>query len=223
MKTLEKYLYEPMNALTHFVGLVGSIFGLWLLLRATWGETGKSISLAVYGLSMIVLFSASTLLHGLRTTPKIHYRLNRLDHAAIFLVIAGTYTPILYNLFSDPWRWRILTAVWLIAIVGIAFKLFSLKIHSFFNASIYLIISWGGALPLALTTNLIHRIPHSGLLLLLIGGCIYSLGFIIYYLEKPDPWPGWLGHHELWHVFVLGGSFCHFLFMYNVVVPFPVG
>jgi hemolysin III len=107
-----------------------------------------------------------------------------------------------------------------VAALGMGYKLLSRRIHGFFNVSIYLLLSWGIGLPIVLFTNIIHIVPYWGLFLIALGGLIYSLGFIIYYLERPDPWPKIFGHHEIWHLFVMGGSLCHFLFMLLVVVPF---
>jgi hemolysin III len=145
--------------------------------------------------------------------------LNRLDHAAIFLMIAGTYTPIIYNLFPESWRWPTLFGYWLVAIGGILYKVFSAKIHSAFNKIIYPILSWGGVIPAVLASREALLVPISGLALLLLGGLIYMAGFIIYYRQQPDPWPNVLGHHEIWHLFVLAGSFFHFLFMLFFIVP----
>lgn len=177
------------------------------------------LSLLVYGFSLIVLFGASTLLHGLRVSERWHTWLNRFDHMAIFLLIAGTYTPIVANLFPPRWRAPVLAAVWVVAGTGMIFKLLSARIHGFFNVSIYMILGWGGAVPLALSLQIVPVIGRSGLFLLLLGGLIYSAGFVIYYLEHPNPWPGRLGHHEIWHLFVIGGSLCHYLFMLYHVVP----
>ncbi|VAW40130.1 FIG01964566: Predicted membrane protein, hemolysin III homolog, partial [hydrothermal vent metagenome] len=107
--------------------------------------------------------------------------------------------------------------VWLAALAGITTKLFGRRIHGFFNTSIYLVVSWGGVLPLILAGNAARWLPSGGIFLLLLGGFIYSAGFVVYYCRWPDPKPNLFGHHEVWHLFVLGGSLCHFLFMLNYV------
>lgn len=212
---------EPVNTLTHLLAAAASVVGLiFLLLRAS-GDLPKQISLFVYGVCMIVLYLASTLLHGVKTSPQNIMRLNRLDHAAIFLLIAGTYTPIAYNIFPQPWRSGILIFIWSATLLGGAQKLFSRKIHGFYHASIYVILSWGAAVPLFFAVNLVELVPWEGFLLLLAGGLVYTFGFFIYYFEKPDPWPGVLGHHEIWHLFVMTGSLLHFLFMLWIVAPYP--
>lgn len=216
---LEKLFLEPVNTLTHLLATLLALPGLAWLLVLSAGESAKMLSLLVYGLSLIVLFGASTLLHGLKVAERWRMWLNRFDHMAIFLLIAGTYTPIVANLFPLRWRAPVLAAVWLIAATGMIFKLLSTRIHGFFNVSIYMILGWGGALPLALSLQIVPVIGRAGLFLLLLGGLIYSTGFVIYYLERPNPSPGRLGHHEIWHLFVIGGSLCHYLFMLYHVVP----
>ncbi len=212
-------LYEPVSALTHALGVAAALLGSGWLVWQVWGEWTKVFGLVIYGLGSTAMFLSSTLLHGVKPRPWLHFQLNRLDHMAIFLVIAGTYTPIALTFFPVGWRWPVLLTVWVTAVSGILYKLFSRRIHGFLNASIYLIVSWGGVLPLILAGNAARWLPAAGLLLLLIGGLIYSVGFVVYYREWPDPWPGRFGHHEIWHLFVLGGSLSHFLFMLWHVVP----
>jgi hemolysin III len=219
LSALERLFLEPVNTITHLLAAFLAVPGLAWLLWLTRDEPLKMLSLLVYGLSLIVLFAASALLHGLKVGNRWRMWLNRFDHMAVFLLIAGTYTPIVANLFPPAWRAPILTGVWSVAAIGMFYKLASAGIHGFFNVSIYVIVSWGGALPLALSLQVASRIGRDGLALLLTGGLIYSLGFVVYYVRRPDPWPGWLGHHELWHLFVIGGSLCHYLFMLYHVVP----
>jgi hemolysin III len=169
---------------------------------------------------MVILYLSSALLHGLKVSAERRMWLNRADHMAIFLLIAGTYTPIVYNLFPAAWRWPVLLSVWAIALIGMGFKLLSRRIHGFYNAAIYIILGWGSVLPFLLATNIFDIIPRPGFALLLLGGLIYSVGFLVYYRQWPDPWPELFGHHEIWHLFVMGGSACHYLFMFWVVVPF---
>ena len=219
MAMLRRIFLEPISTVTHLVAGMAALLGLLLLVALTYHEPGKMVSLAIYGLSLVLLFAASSLLHGLKAPRRIREWLNRLDHMAIFLLIAGTYTPIVFNLFPRTWRMPILAVIWAVALVGMVVKMTSARIHGFFNVSVYLVLGWGGALPLMLAWQLRPVIPQGGLALLLLGGLIYSSGFVIYYLRWPDPWPAVLGHHEIWHLFVIGGSVCHYLFMLQYVVP----
>ena len=213
MKRIIQQLHEPASTLTHVLGGAASLLGTGWLVWLAWGAWDKALSLLIYGTSMTAMYSASSLLHGVKPRPRLQFQLNRLDHMSIFLLIAGTYTPIVQTYFPSNWRWPVLLIVWLGALAGMVYKLLSRRIHGFLNASIYLIVSWGGVLPLFLAGNAFRWLPLEGLLLLLLGGLIYSLGFIVYYWRWPDPWPDVFGHHEIWHLFVLGGSLCHFLFM----------
>jgi hemolysin III len=208
-----------MSALTHMLGALGALVGLVILLSLTWDERPKMISLTVYGISMVLLYASSSLFHGVKTLAGKRMWLNRLDHVAVFLLIAGTYTPIIYNLFPRPWHVLFLATIWLVTAVGIAFKVFSRRIHGFFNASIYPILAWAGVLPAILLYRVEPLAPLRGIALLLLGGLIYMAGFLVYYGKRPDPWPEVFGHHEIWHLFVLGGSLCHFVFMVLYVVP----
>jgi hemolysin III len=212
-------LLEPVNALTHMVGALSALAGLLLLVALTYDDIPKMVSLIIYGLSMIFLFTASSLFHGIVLPEGRRMWLNRLDHVAIFTLIAGTYTPIVYNLFPAGYRWWVLAAIWSIALIGILFKLFSRGIHGFFNASIYPAMAWAGVLPALLAYRVEPLVPLAGLALLLLGGLIFMGGFVVYYRRQPDPWPAIFGHHEIWHLLVMAGVFCHFIFMLLYVVP----
>ncbi len=219
MRKLEHYLLEPVNTLTHLFGAAVSLVGTVLLAYLTREETGKMFSLVIYGLCMTALYTASVLLHGAKLTEKNRMLLNRLDHAVIFMMMAGTYTPIIYNLFPDSWRWPTLIGYWLVAMGGMVYKTFSSQIHGVLNRTIYPVLSWVGVVPAVFASKEKVLISPDGLDLLLLGGLIYMVGFVIYYRQRPNPWPGVLGHHEIWHLFVLAGSFCHFLFMLLYIVP----
>lgn len=219
LRILQRHFLEPISSLTHLGGALASLVALVILVALTGHEPKKMVSLAIYGLSMVVLFATSALFHGMILPDSKRMWLNRLDHAAIFLLIAGTYTPIVYNLYPEPWRWSTLIVIWTIAAAGIIFKLFSSSIHGFLNASVYPLLSWAGVIPVVLVYRLKPLAPIEGIGLLLLGGMIYMVGFVIYYRRRPDPWPPLFGHHEIWHILVLAGGLCHFLFMLFYVVP----
>lgn len=217
MTKLNALFLEPVNTLTHIVGALLALVGTAVLLVRTTQEPGKMAALLIYGVSMILLFTASALLHGVRASPETRMWLNRFDHAAIFLLIAGTYTPILYDRFPAGWRWPLLILIWGITALGIVAKLRGRHIHGFVNVFIYVVIGWGGVVPLLLALALAPSLSLEGIRWLLLGGLIYSIGFVIYYWHRPDPWPGVFGHHEIWHLFVLAGSLCHYLFMLRYI------
>ncbi len=219
MTRLNQIFYEPINTITHLIGALGALVGLIILLNRARGMPAMVITFSIYGLAQLLLYLASCLLHGVKASHRWHFFLNRIDHMAIFSMIAGVYTPILYHLLPDPWRWYLLVFVWLFAFIGMGFKLLNRHIHGFYNASIYLLMSWGTAVPIIIFFDVNTLFSQQGLWLVLGGGIIYSLGFVIYFFEKPDPFPGILGHHEIWHLFVMGGSFLHFLFILTEVAP----
>lgn len=219
MSRLNNLFLEPVNTITHLIGAIGALIGLILLVLLTRQTPAKMITLAIYGICQLVLYISSCLLHGVRTTPKWNFFFNRLDHMAIFAMIAGVYTPIAYNLLPAPWHSWTLIFVWTFAFVGMGFKLINRRIHGFLNAAIYLLMSWGAVVPILFIFDVRTLFSPIGLQLLIAGGFIYTVGFVIYYLEKPDPWPSILGHHEIWHLFVMAASFLHFLFMLVEIVP----
>lgn len=219
MHRLERVLLEPVNTLTHLAGAIFALAGMLVLMGLTRNEPGKMLSMLVYGISLVGLFLASALFHGVRGRAPLRMWLNRLDHAAIFLLIAGTYTPILHNLYPGNWGPLVLTFVWAAALIGVAVKMSSRRIHGMLNVSVYLALGWGGVVPLVLALSLATVLALPGLEWLFAGGLIYSVGFVIYYRRWPDPWPDVFGYHEIWHLFVLAGGLCHYLFILWYVVP----
>lgn len=219
LRQLQLRLLEPVNTLTHALGAFLSLLGLLWLLYLSWGDRPKMIVLVIYGLTLVVLFSTSSLFHGIKLIEEKRMWLNRLDHMAIFLLIAGTYTPIVHVLFPYPIKTITMAAVWIIAVGGMIYKLFGQRIHGLINVSVYPLLSWAGLIPALIVSRTQPLVPLGGLLLLLTGGLIYMIGFLIYYRQKPNPWPHIFGHHEIWHLCVMGGSLFHFLFMLRYIVP----
>jgi hemolysin III len=221
-KGLARYLREPVNSLTHFVGILLSIAGLIVLLLLSRGEPWRTVSFAIYGGALILLYTASTLLHSLRVGAKAERRLRIFDHAAIFVLIAGSYTPIALVTLQqgrERWGWGILVAVWLIALCGVFFKLFWLEAPRWLSTALYLFMGW---LAVVAIVPIAATLPAWGVFWLALGGFFYSVGAIIYGLKKPVLFPGVFGYHELWHLFVLAGSACHFVMMLFYVLPLPL-
>lgn len=209
--------------MTHMAGAAAFLLGSIVLILLSWGQTTKMVSLAVFGASLVFLFAVSAVFHGVKLPEEKRMWLNRLDHAAIFLLIAGTYTPIATTLFPKDWRIAMLAIIWGAALAGIAYKIISPRIHGLFNTGLYLVLSWAAAIPAIILSWNEPLFSRGGFLLILAGGLIYTAGFFIYFRKKPNPLPNIFGHHEIWHLFVLAGSLCHFLFMLNDVVPHPAG
>lgn len=201
---------EIANSISHGIGLVFGIVGLVLLLGQaadTHASTLAITSYALYGGSMILLFLASTLYHAV-PHPRAKIWLKKFDHCAIYLLIAGTYTPFLLVGLDSPLARGLMVVIWGLALLGILFKLTIAHRFKVLSLVTYLAMGW---LSLVVIYQLATRLSPGGVTLLAVGGLIYSLG-IIFYVCKRIPY-----NHAIWHGFVLGGSVCHFLAIYLYV------
>ena len=205
---------EPFNGASHLIGLLLGGAGTVILLRMAQGRE-QLVALSIYGATLIMLYGASTLYHTLSLTERQLRALRRLDHIAIYFLIAGTYTPIALITLDSRLGWTLLATVWLIALAGVPFKLFYLDAPVWLSTSTYLLMGYLAMLAMIPLARAVHL---GGLMWLLSGGIAYTVGAVIYSRRRPDPFPGVFGHHEIWHVLVLIGSACHFAFMvYHVV------
>ncbi len=205
-------LEERANILTHALGIVLSLAGLSSLafLAFRFGDVWHKVSLLIYGTSLVVLYVASVVYHSTKD-EKNRQRMRIFDHVSIYLLIAGTYTPFsLVNLRND-WGVPLLVAVWVLAAVGIVLKFFFINAKKWVSAALYIALGW---LVVIAIKPVLNHVPMHGLLWLLSGGVIYTLG-VVFYVWKSLPY-----HHAIWHLFVLGGSVCHFLAVLVSSVPF---
>ncbi len=198
---------EPVNGFTHLAGAVLSCAGLIWLINLTHNDPAQLIAASVYGISLIVLYASSAAYHLTPGPEKAVFWLHRLDHAAIYILIAGSYTPLVFNLLTGNWRWVILGLIWTLALAGVAYKLLFLTQPGLYSLLYYIAISlvWVIALP-----QITEAIPTGAIPLLLGGGGILLIGCVIFGLEKPNL-HRWLGYHELWHLCVLSGTGLHFM------------
>jgi hemolysin III len=199
---------EPVNSWIHLVSAVISAVGLVVLLILGWGNPLKEIALAVYGLSLVLMFSASTIYHSVNASPSTSLRLRKFDHSAIYLLIAGSYTPICLFFFTGFWRLPFLAIIWLFGVIGVIVKLFVINAPRWVTAGIYLVMGW---LSIFAISEMIHTMPVSALIWLLAGGICFTIGAIIYISKKLDFVPNVFGFHEVWHIFVTLGCMCHFV------------
>ncbi len=209
-------LREPVNGLTHLGGAIAAFFGLIALLVVGWAGTAKVISLAVYGLSLIALFSASAAYHMANVKPQVQQVLRKLDHSAIYLLIAGTYTPFCINAFNGFFRWGLLVIIWSIAVVGIVVKVFYVKAPRWLNAVIYVIMGW---LCVMAAPQMPAVLPVGAIIWLIVGGVVYTLGAVVYATKIFNFVPGKFGFHEVWHIFVLFGALAHFISVMLLISP----
>jgi hemolysin III len=206
---------EPVNAGTHLLGLLLAAAGTVALLRLAHGSS-QVVAFGVYGASLILLYGASTLYHSLLLPEPRLRALRTLDHIAIYFLIAGTYTPVALVTLRGPWGWALLAAAWTVAAAGIPFKIWFLDAPVWLSTAIYLGMGYMALLALA---PLAAVVSMSGLAWLAGGGIAYTAGAVIFARQRPDPFPGIFGHHEIWHLLVLVGSGCHFAFMLFHVAP----
>jgi hemolysin III len=202
---------EMANSATHAAGVLLSIAGLVVMLgRAVeYGDVWHRISSIVFGLSLITLYSSSALYHGLRNAI-IKARLQLVDHAAIYVLIAGSYTPFMLVNLRGPWGWSVLAIVWSLAIAGVVFEFKPGPPSKKVTVGLSVAMGWCGV---AIAGPMLRSVETNGLWLLLMGGLFYTLG-IVFYLAKNLRY-----HHAIWHLFVLAGSAAHYFSILYFVIP----
>ncbi len=202
---------EPVNTITHALGVLLALgFGGAFLWR---GLVGSSVNwtLPVFALSMGLLYLSSALYHGLKLAPHRVKLLERLDHSAIFVLIAGTYTPVLWTGLPDPWRWVALGAIWGITLLGIALKILT-NLPAPVSLTLYVAQGW---LAVALLPVLLKSLPIAAFAALIVGGVLYTLGVPFFASRRTWRIVGF-GTHEVWHLFVLAGSLAHGVMVWNL-------
>lgn len=199
---------EWANRLSHGLGLLLGGLGLVLLLHKGWDQGPRGLlSYGVYGASLVLLYLASTLYHSVSSVAARRWS-KLFDHCAIYLLIAGTYTPFLLVALDTPLAQGLMVVIWGLALAGVVFKLIFINRFKKVSLFTYLMLGW---LSLVVIYQLYLHLDGTGLLLLGLGGLIYSLG-VIFYVAKRIPY-----NHAIWHLFVLGGSLCHFMAIYGYI------
>lgn len=202
---------DPISCLTHLVGAIAALFCTgWMIHKAIPLGATYTVSFAVFGVSLILLYSASAVYHMLHGSDSMIRVLRRIDHTMIFFLIAGTYTPVCVIPLRGAWGWSILSVVWGIALLGTFMKIFWLQAPRTLSTGIYVIMGW---IVIVAFYPLLKAISPGAFVLLLLGGLSYTLGAIIYALKWPLLKVNRLGFHEIFHLFVLLGSTFHVLFM----------
>ncbi len=216
---LIRALRDPVSGLTHFIGALLAVAGLVaLIVEASnplrpWHLT----TYVVFGIGMILLYTASTLYHWLPLSQEGTVKLKRLDHMMIFVLIAATYTPICLIPLRGSWGWSIFGAVWTVALLGIVFKIFWIHAPRWLATSLYIGMGWIAVVGIV---PLVRTLQPGALFWLFAGGVLYTVGGVIYALKRPDPIPHVFGFHEVFHIFVMLGTAAHFWTVYRYVSAF---
>ena len=205
------HLEEWLNALTHGVGAVVALAAgaVLITLASIYGDRWAVIGASVYSASLLLLYLASTLYHAVAHVPT-KAKLKIFDHCMIYVLIAGTYTPFMLVNMRGPWGWSLFVTIWVLAIAGVVMKAFFIHRFRRLSTLVYVLMGW---LCVVAVSEMIATIPFNGLMWLAVGGLCYTIG-VIFYLWHRLPY-----HHAIWHLFVLGGSICHFFAVLFSVLP----
>lgn len=213
------HLKDPGSAITHFIGLLMAMFaGIPLMIKAACEpHRVYLISLGIYLISLILLYFASTLYHSLDGSEKTNRILKKFDHMMICILIAGTYTPVCLLILKGSIGYILLAIIWVFAVLGILFKAFWVNCPKWVSSVLYIAMGWTCVLTF---TQLLNALSLAAFRWLLAGGIIYTLGGVIYALKLPlfNSKHKHFGSHEIFHLFVMCGSFCHFILMYVFVL-----
>jgi hemolysin III len=207
---------DPISGLTHLFAAVGALCGLVILLIIGFDDATKAISLAIYGLSLVLMFAASATYHLVKAPHRVIEVLRKADHSSIYLLIAGSYTPICLYFFRGFWQWWFLGIIWAMALTGVAIKIVIINAPRWLTAGIYLLMGW---LSVLAVPEMAAAMPVSALIWLVLGGLFFTLGAVVYIRKKPDFYPDVFGFHELWHIFVIIGCACHFIVIAAFIAP----
>ncbi|OEU66728.1 MAG: hemolysin [Desulfovibrio sp. S3730MH75] len=213
---MHQYFREPMNGLTHFIGFCLAIVGLVLLLGKSLHPFNMMhvVTFSVFGGGMVLLYLASTLYHWLPLSERGQAYMRKVDHSMIFIYIAATYTPICLVGLKGTWGWSLFICIWAMAVGGIITKLFWMHAPRWLSTGFYLAMGW---LALVGIWPLMQALQTGALLWLVAGGVFYSIGAIIYALKRPNLHSHVLNFHEIFHIFVILGSSCHFWMVYKYI------
>jgi len=214
---------DPGSAITHFIGMMMAVFASTpLLIRAANNPDNiHLISLGIFICSMILLYAASTIYHTLNLSEGFNRILRKIDHMMIFILIAGTYTPVCMIALGKGIGYALCALVWGIALAGILIKAFWITCPKWFSSILYIAMGWVCVLAF---TQILNALSPAAFGWLLAGGIIYTIGGIIYALKLPlfNSRHRNFGSHEIFHLFVMGGSICHFIVMYVFIAPMPL-
>ena len=209
-------MHHPVRGFLHGTAAIASFAGLIVLIVRTSSDLLRMFTMIVFAGSMVALFTTSSLYHSVPWRERWKKRMQRFDHSMIFLLVAGTYTPIAFNVLSSSWKWITLGVVWGIAVFGILQKMFFPKVKNWLSITLYMVMGWFAVIPVR---ELFDRLPLEAMMLLIVGGACYSLGMILLVAKRPQLFPRIFSYHEVFHVLVISGALLHFLMILLYVVP----
>lgn len=213
---MKHYLREPINAITHLSGALLSLIGTIILFHHTTLPLSPVtlLSILIFGLSLILLYTTSGIYHLVYTTDAILLKLKKLDHSMIFILIAGSYTPFCLLALKGVWKWSIIAIVWSLALIGIILKIFWIQMPRVLSTAFYIGMGW---IALFALKPLYASLSSGGFFFLILGGIMYTIGGIIYGSKKPN-FSSEFGFHEIFHIFVMLGSFCHYWAVFKYIL-----
>src|SRR6202140_4802934 len=217
MKPADLLAKPLMRGWSHAAAAVVAIAGLVALIVITRNDPAKLISMIVYGTGLVLLFGVSATYHVFNWPPRVKDWLRRADHAMIFVFIAATYTPLVFNVLDGWWRTVVLVAIWICAVTGVAGAAPFLRIPRRLLAGLYLAMGWLAVVALVPLTAALGWVAA---LLIALGGLQYSLGAAVYAFKKPSPWPRVFGYHELFHLAVITASVTFYVIVIRYAVPY---
>lgn len=214
-----KYFREPINGLTHFIAFLLAILGLVLLIQKSIDplKNWHIVTFSIFGVGMVLLYLASTLYHWLPLSEKGVLRLKRVDHMMVFVMIASSYTPICLIPLRDSIGWLLFGVVWGLVVGGLLLKIFWIHAPRWLTATVYVAMGWLAILGIGPIAN---SLQSGAFFWLMCGGLLYTIGALIYAVDRPNPWPNRFGAHEIFHIFVMFGSLSHYLMMYQYISMF---
>ncbi|MFN4258864.1 MAG: PAQR family membrane homeostasis protein TrhA [Gemmataceae bacterium] len=208
---------DAVSTWTHLLWMLLALPATVILWRRSQGDRPKQLSFLIFGVTLVICSGSSVLYHAVHRPHHIYW-FETLDYIGIYLLIAGSCTPVAFNLLNGRWRWSILTLAWSMALVGICLRLTIGEVHPVIYTGYYM---WMGWVLVSCYLELARAVTHRAMSLILVGGLFYSVGATLNLAGWPVLWPGVFGPHEIFHLFVMAGSFTHFWFMFKYIVPFP--
>ena len=209
-------MHHPVRGFLHGNAAILSVVGTIVLAVRTASDLPRMFTMMVFGGSMVALYTTSTLYHSVPWKARWKKRMQRFDHSMIFLLVAGTYTPISFNVLTGPWKWITLGVVWGIAVFGILQKMLFPKVRNWLSFTLYMVMGWFAVIPVE---QLLDRLPLEAMVLLIVGGASYSVGLILLIAKRPQLFPRIFSYHEVFHVLVVSGTLLHFLMILTYVAP----